>query len=194
MNALPLACAGKVWDEGTIADWNLLRASADGDALAIHEALKLGADIETRGAGFIRPRSQKDIALPFKDSEGAQNGHMRGNGLTPLMRSAQEGHTKAVQTLLEACASPLAQDEDGMSPIHFAAQSGCRECCLLLMAAGSDPAALDDFGRDAFGCLPSSSTQTRAGLQEWEMLLRKVGGQQSDKQETPSSIFGQRLQ
>jgi len=194
LNAVPLACVGKVWDEGTIADWNLLRASGDGDAAAIKHALKLGADIETRGEGYMRPRSQKDIALPDQDDAENAADESRGTGLTPLMLAAKEGRIAAVQALLEACASPLAQDQDGMRPLHFAASSGCRECCLALLAAGADPTDLDDFGRDALGCVPAAITCTRTGLQEWEALLQKVGSMQSGEKDAHKSIFGQRLQ
>lgn len=193
VNKLPVACVGKVWDDNIVAEWKLLRASAEGDTQQILEALQAGADVETRGEGFVRPRSQVDAEV-YVDMEDpkADPADGRGQGLTPLMRAAKEGHHAAVILLLESSASPNARDEDGMAPLHFAAIAGSRKTCEALLAACANPAVLDDDGRDAFACLPRECTSSRTGAHDWAALLRTTRCQPGVAKPA-ASIFGRRL-
>mmetsp|Transcript_89550 Transcript_89550/g.256490 ORF Transcript_89550/g.256490 Transcript_89550/m.256490 type:complete len:218 (+) Transcript_89550:60-713(+) len=199
VDALPLACTGKQWDPATLADWELLRAAGDGDWERIEQALANGADIETRGDGFMRPRSQKDqVLLPddaqadFRASE-VEGQSERGIGLTPLMHAAKEGKATAVQKLLDRGASISARDEDGMAALHFAASAGSHQCCALLLAEGADASLVDDFGRDAFGCLPHG-LGGRGARDDWASLLRAPPKLLAQTDISASAnIFGQRI-
>lgn len=203
---LPVACVGKTWDTTTIAEWKLLRAASDGDVKEIWEALHEGAYIETRGEGFVQPRSNAfpDEAQECTEDESTVESHglftfedqplpeacLQGQGLTPLMRAAKEGHNSAVTVLLQAGATCMARDEDGMQPLHFAASAGSEDVCKLLLAAHADPASVDDLGRDAFACLAKEFINSQTSLKEWTQLLR---GPSVHAQPSFDDFFGKRL-
>ena len=46
------------------------------------------------------------------------------NDFTPLHYAAQNGHSGAVQVLVDAKASLDIQDSDGLTPMHYAARAG----------------------------------------------------------------------
>merc|ERR550532_3214317 len=94
------------------------------------------------------------------------------SGLTPLMRAAKEGRSKAAALLLQLRAMPHARDEDGMTPLHFAAAAGCRDTCEVLLRAGANPLQRDDSRCDAYASLPREAVATRKEQAEWIALLR----------------------
>mmetsp|Transcript_98492 Transcript_98492/g.274102 ORF Transcript_98492/g.274102 Transcript_98492/m.274102 type:complete len:245 (+) Transcript_98492:3-737(+) len=175
------------WSPEIIADFALLRASADGDLAMASSALRDGAVVDTRKRPLMRPRVEvpSDETGPDSPSEvleldfagrvhrrGERPCGLRGIGLTPLMLAAQAGSPSVVRLLLKSQARPNLQDEDGMTPLHFAAKAACQECCEQLLAAGACDTATDDDARDAFDWLPTQAVSTRADRCKWEQLLR----------------------
>lgn len=67
-------------------------------------------------------------------------------GLTPLMRAAQKGSTRAVETLLARGAAADATDEAGNTALMYAAARGQRACAEKLLAAGASKAHRNKFG------------------------------------------------
>jgi uncharacterized protein len=67
-------------------------------------------------------------------------------GLTPLMRAAQKGSARAVETLLARGAAPDATDEAGNTALMYAAARGQRACAEKLLAAGASKAHRNKFG------------------------------------------------
>lgn len=183
-DATSVACMGKVWETEALADWKLLSASLDGDLAGISESLQHGAEIETRGAGYVRVRD-----APLNAEVGVPS--MRAKGMTALMRASKEGHDQAVRLLLEKKACVLASDEDGMQPLHFAAATASMDCCRALIEARASPGAVDDSGRDAFTHLPFDAI-SRGELQEWRALLRPNGSTGATAG-TAAQVFGTRL-
>merc|ERR1719499_1293972 len=109
------------------------------------------------------------------------------------MRAAKEGHSAAVSLLLQAGASWMTRDEDGMQPLHFGAMAGSQEVCKCLLSARADPRAVDDFDRTAYECLPAECVASRPGLRQWKAILQDL----QDNDERPGAkaegIFGRRL-
>ncbi|MDO4220586.1 MAG: ankyrin repeat domain-containing protein [Akkermansia sp.] len=86
-------------------DAALIHHAAHGNAGGVLQALRNGADIETRDE----------------------------SGLTPLMWAAQQEVSAVVSLLLEQGANPLVRDNEGWSPLHCAASGGSKDgmACLL---------------------------------------------------------------
>lgn len=61
-----------------------------------------------------------------------------GDGLTPLMTAAYNGHLRVAQILLDNGASVSKVDDGGFTAVHFAAQEGHLAVTKLLVKAGSD--------------------------------------------------------
>merc|ERR1712154_221723 len=105
-----------IMDKQELANWQLMRACADGDLDGIQEALRCGAELKTR--------TSKYAMLPVKCWEGelvaAGDAMDSSCGLTPLMLASKEGRVEAVRLLVAAGASLHAEDWDGMQPLHFA--------------------------------------------------------------------------
>eukprot|EP00747_Dinoflagellata_sp_TGD_P162316 gnl/TRDRNA2_/TRDRNA2_179777_c0_seq1.p1 gnl/TRDRNA2_/TRDRNA2_179777_c0~~gnl/TRDRNA2_/TRDRNA2_179777_c0_seq1.p1 ORF type:complete len:255 (-),score=61.49 gnl/TRDRNA2_/TRDRNA2_179777_c0_seq1:9-773(-) len=178
-------------DEVAMANLHLLRSAADGDLNGVNEAIKIGADLETRRPLIMRPEDKHtDLQGKGADEEKEETVYLadegvfytqglnpedeeRLPGLTALMRAAKEGHPKIVSLLLTAKASVNAKDEDGMQAIHFAAAAGCMDSCKALIGKGASAVLKDDNGRSAFECLPRDCTITRAERQLWEKVLVK---------------------
>lgn len=186
---LPVACMNQSWDKVTIAEWQLIRAASEGDVKEIHDALVAGAEVETRGDGLLRPKSNCTGVTGAPD--GCVNEEdQQLQGLTPLMRAAKEGHLNAVALLLHFRASVNARDEDGMEPLHFAASAGSPEVCTALVAARADPTVTDEYGRDAFSLLPTDCVESHVGLQQWQALLQS----RCEPMTAVADIFGLRIQ
>mmetsp|Transcript_52435 Transcript_52435/g.147145 ORF Transcript_52435/g.147145 Transcript_52435/m.147145 type:complete len:203 (+) Transcript_52435:111-719(+) len=162
--SMSIAIVGKVWENDLIANYDLLRASADGDLQGILSSVNAGADINSHGGGgWMRP---SPVHLP-----GGTLVHEVPVGMTPLMRAAGGGHAAAVRLLVRLRASVVARDEDGMQPLHFAATANCYAACAALLEAGAERSALDDEARDAYACLdPKSLRYPRPG-EDWGALL-----------------------
>ncbi|CAK0838925.1 unnamed protein product, partial [Prorocentrum cordatum] len=174
-------------DEQVLMNSALLKASSEGNVAGIQRALAGGADLETRRPMVIRPRCMKvpdetgddPVDLPKVLGLGDHGAKAKGKvrvsasaGLTPLMRSAKEGHAKAVALLLQKRANVDAKDEDGMTPLHFAACGGCRDSCEALLQAGADARLRDDDSHDAFDRLPPECVRGRKEREAWLRLLR----------------------
>mmetsp|Transcript_80601 Transcript_80601/g.178988 ORF Transcript_80601/g.178988 Transcript_80601/m.178988 type:complete len:251 (-) Transcript_80601:44-796(-) len=183
------------WDESVIVNLKLLRASGDGNLEEIGEAIRAGADLETRRTPHVRPQEpliddygdptcgDKDLAAMglYPDMQASTastfartKSRPHPEGLTALMRAAQQGRPEAVSLLLTARASLTARDEDGMQPLHFAAEAACLDSCKALLSGRANPAEKDDNDRDAFGCLPRETMLTRAERARWESILKQA--------------------
>jgi len=149
--------------ETDIANCALIHAAKDGDLSGINNALKAGADIDTRLPVWIRIGSatndyvkeqvnSSDQDVEWLDMESTSQ---LGSGFTALMHASHEGHDEAVKHLLGLGASQHPRDADGMQALHLAAQSGSLECFRTLLEAGSDYLALDGFDRTAMDCASS---------------------------------------
>jgi len=167
-------------DEEVIANCKLLRASAENSLEDIREALRAGAELETRTSKYVMlpvkswGESQADPDMNMPTASSWQDGKSARFGLTPLMVAAKEGRAEAVRLLLSARAHPQTQDEDGMRPLHFAAEAGCVETCKALLKAGAVPVAEDDGGRDAYACLPHECVMAQRERDLWSALLRPL--------------------
>jgi len=189
------------WDKTVLQNLALLRAAAEGDVVAICDALAAGADVETRRQPLIRPQDPHvqewgsgSLEQPPLDDEidldeymaaGAASSSapavvsdclpgVRRQGLTPLMAASKEGHLEAMLFLLRSKACLESEDEDGMRPLHFAALAGAHDCCQALLQARACPTALDDLGRDAYACLPRECTLSRLERSKWRKLMHPV--------------------
>lgn len=165
------ACGSAALDERSMAEWELLNASAAGDADGIRSALAAGADVDGRGVRRLRTGSVFGMEGEWQPEE------QRRTGMTALMRASLEGHDSTVQLLLQARASLVARDEDGMQAIHFAAQSGCVRVCEVLLEAGANPQIQDDAGVSAWDHLPSQCRETPDTELQWRNVFRNPAEQ-----------------
>ena len=91
-------------------DAALIHHAAHGNAGGVLQALRNGADIETRDE----------------------------SGLTPLMWAAQQKVSAVVSLLLEQGANPFVRDNGGWTPLHCAASGGSPEGMACLLAVCKD--------------------------------------------------------
>jgi hypothetical protein len=151
-----------------LANLMLLGACRDGDIDGINEALKAGADVNTRLPLWMRcgPKAANEKMVNMENP--------RTLSLTPLMHASNEGHVEAVKLLLSNGAELGLEDADGMQALHFAAEAASAECCRVLFEAGADPSAMDHFDRGALECLPPFFTSSGLANQEWQTVFEPV--------------------
>lgn len=122
----------------------LLEAAETGDCEKIEECLRYGAKTE--------------ISL------GMEN-------YTPLLKSATNGHTHAVEILLKHGANIEHFSLFGKTPLMLAAQKGHQKTVAILLRYGANPIAVNEFGDTALTCLARLGGSPCA--QSIEMLLHK---------------------
>ena len=68
------------------------------------------------------------------------------DGVTPLLKAAQKGHTEIVTALLAAKADVNAANKtDGVTPLYMAAAKGHTEIVTTLLEANADVNTTKDF-------------------------------------------------
>lgn len=80
---------------------------------------------------------EKPAEAPKPLSMGQQVGHM--GGMTALLHAARQGHTGAVEALLDAGSDIDQVSADGTTPIFIAALNGHYDLVLALLERGADP-------------------------------------------------------
>jgi len=146
----------------------LLAGARDGEEPVVREALKGGANPETRTPMRISVTGGFDVVGKVKKE--------KKRGPTPLMLAAKSGSVGCVKALLSAGAKLEAKDEDGMRPLHFAALSAELAALEVLLAEGASPDALDANKRGVLDHLPADVRRSRPELRKWEEALRAAGG------------------
>jgi len=142
----------------------LLAAARDGEATLLREALKGGANPETRQPmRIIAGNSSADVEALLKDR--------RNVGPTPLMLSAKSGSVDCVRHLLHCAANVDARDEDGMKPVHFAALSGELSVLKMLVTAGADVTEQDNDGRTLIEHLPDEVRKDPFEYKKWKQYV-----------------------
>lgn len=104
--------------ERSFAPEDLVRASLDGDLTTVRRAVEQGV--------------------------GPNVTDRRGNGNTPLMLAAYNGHVEIVRYLLDERARIDARNAQGRTPLIFASTGSFPETVRLLLERGADPNATDD--------------------------------------------------
>ncbi|WAO96700.1 Hypothetical protein NCS54_01438200 [Fusarium falciforme] len=90
------------------------------------------------GNGHMEVRARCDRVSPT--GKGADPNHWDGNGFSPLLHAAFEGHTEIVFMLLERGVDPNTRDkEEGKSVLTWAASDGHLEVLKLLLARNVSP-------------------------------------------------------
>lgn len=148
---------------------SLLKASQDGDAIGVKEALSQNAFIEVRRPFVVTPETSAGGVPQIKYNE-------RGHGFTPLMHAAKGGYLPVLELLVFAKANLESQDEDGIRPLHCAAMSGDLDVVKMLLKAGADPNAEDDEGRACLEHVPAAVVSTAKERRVWEDALKQGGG------------------
>ena len=127
----------EVVDERPPARERLLTGAADGNAVAVAEALTDGADVTATDA----------------------------RGRTALHRAAEPGHDAVVVALLNAGADPNAMDEAGVTPLMLAAGSAPTAVTTLrLLQVGGDPTLTDAEGRTTLDYANGNRAVTSSNL------------------------------
>ena len=123
----------------------LWQAIAVDDVHGLERALRLGAEVDYRGAGGLTPllAAAERGALPTAAlllHHRASVNTADDRGRTPLMlaaRSARSTNGELVAALLEAHASPHAADNTGRTALHEGAACGHEAVVALLLARGA---------------------------------------------------------
>eukprot|EP00929_Paragymnodinium_shiwhaense_P103399 TRINITY_DN66873_c0_g1_i2.p1 TRINITY_DN66873_c0_g1~~TRINITY_DN66873_c0_g1_i2.p1 ORF type:complete len:198 (-),score=48.82 TRINITY_DN66873_c0_g1_i2:228-821(-) len=147
------ACMAPPKETAGMLNQRLLSGAMHGNYKACYQALKAGADLETRRPVVMTVLADDDDQRTF-DAE---------QGMTPLMRAVNGRHSDCVQLLLDVKADVASKDEDGMQPVHFSAMRG------MLLLAKADPLARDGSGHDVLSMLPKDLE--RKEKREWLALL-----------------------
>eukprot|EP00929_Paragymnodinium_shiwhaense_P015542 TRINITY_DN12364_c0_g1_i2.p1 TRINITY_DN12364_c0_g1~~TRINITY_DN12364_c0_g1_i2.p1 ORF type:complete len:206 (-),score=15.16 TRINITY_DN12364_c0_g1_i2:255-872(-) len=161
-------------DSQELSNCKLLRASAEGNLRVMEEALNSGADINIRQTLVMRQANERHKS----------DVHSLEAGLTPLMRAALEGQSKAITLLVQRGANMNAEDEDGMTALHFAAAAACQDSCKALLNARASPLAVDRQGLSAYGHVPLECLYSKQERQSWQYLLS------TDSAEDEQALFG----
>ncbi len=128
------------------------------DMVELEESLRGGADDAVRQqiAAQIAARDaqkeeekeeegeeeEKPPEAPKPLSMGQQVGHM--GGMTALLHAARQGHSQAVEALLDAGTGIDQASADGTTPIFIAALNGHFDLVLALLERGADPTRAND--------------------------------------------------
>jgi len=157
------------------ADCLLIRASSNGDTIAIREALAGGADINAQLPILMRMDDEDVYSVLGDEKNDADLTGPEARSLTPLMYASDAGHLEAVELLLSYDARSDVRDPDGMQALHFAAQSASAACFRALLEAGANPLVKDNFDCDALDYVPLAG-KSHAMKKEWLALRKDAGG------------------
>mmetsp|Transcript_64065 Transcript_64065/g.119068 ORF Transcript_64065/g.119068 Transcript_64065/m.119068 type:complete len:211 (-) Transcript_64065:57-689(-) len=149
----------------------LIAAARDGNIASLDEALKEGADVETRNPMKMVSLSAEKTR---KKAGGSKARKDKNEGLSPLMHAATGGHLTCVMRLLEAQASLEAIEEEGLTPLHFAAMSGNLDVFKALVYAGADVDQVDDNEKAAMAYIPDDILSSRALVAKWEAVAQRA--------------------
>ncbi|MCO5355181.1 ankyrin repeat domain-containing protein [Acidovorax kalamii] len=167
------AAPARVWAP---ADAQLLDAQNAGDATALEQALRAGANpnlLADNGSSVLMLAAHRgqmahvelllqagatpDLRQTQKDSE---------RGDTALLRAFYGGHLTVAQRLVQAGASLQVRNRWDWGPVHMAAQSGCVPCLQWLVEQGQ---ALDDPAPASRGETPAmlAAAKGRVEVLQW---------------------------
>mmetsp|Transcript_25607 Transcript_25607/g.59644 ORF Transcript_25607/g.59644 Transcript_25607/m.59644 type:complete len:209 (+) Transcript_25607:83-709(+) len=144
----------------------LIAAARDGNVALLDDALKEGADLETRN-----PMKMVSMSSDASKRRKRPKKDRLTEGLTPLMYAAHGGHLTCLMRLLEAQASVSAVEEDGMTALHFAATSGSLDVFKALVYAGADADQADDEGKHALEYTPQEIQSDRMQMKKWRAVV-----------------------
>lgn len=139
----------------------LIAAARDGEVELLRDALRDGANPETR-----QPMRIIAGAAPVGISIKAA----KCMGPTPLMLAAKSGSVACVKALLQHKAKVHAKDEDGMKPIHWAALSGELLAIQALVDAGANPLDKDHDMLGILDHLPAEVRNDPIEFRRWREL------------------------
>jgi len=142
----------------------LIAAARDGQADLVREAIKGGANVETR-----QPMRIVAGAAPPPGLMGTKVA--KSNGPTPLMLAAKSGSVVCVTALLNARAKIQAKDEDGMKAVHWAALSGELSAVQTLVCARANPLDKDNDKLGILDHMPAEVRRDPMELRRWRALI-----------------------
>lgn len=181
-------------------DGRLMDAQNAGDAVALQEALRDGANpdlLADNGSSvlmlashrgqmahvelLLKAGAQPDLRQTQKDSE---------RGDTALLRAFYGGHLDVAQRLVQGGASLQARNRWGWGPVHMAAQSGCVPCLQWLAELGQP---LDEPAPASRGETPAmlAAAKGRVEVLQW-MRARGVDLARRDHQGHSAKDWAQR--
>lgn len=121
----------------------LLKAVNRGDAGAIRELMRKGADIDGKGMKGLTPlhiacknNNAEIVDLIFKF--GAEPNIKDADGNTPLFILVLLGHYTLAETLISKGANVNMQNNEGFTPLMLAAHKGDLKTVKLLIASGAE--------------------------------------------------------
>jgi len=132
----------------------LTLAARQGQAEAVRELLRRGADADRRGLAGNTPLGAAalgghDLVVQELLRAGADPELWSAQGQGPLHLAAREGHVRVVKTLLAAGAKPMAWNHAGRHPLAEAASTGHIPAMAALLEAGVAADAPDRHGLNA---------------------------------------------
>lgn len=142
----------------------LIAAARDGQVDLVREALRGGANPETR-------QPMRIVAGAGPPGGSATMKAHKSCGPTPLMLAAKSGSVACVQALISARAKVYAKDEDGMKPIHWAALSGELSVIKALMGGRANPLEKDNDNLGILEHAPPEVKRDPYEFRQWRELL-----------------------
>lgn len=98
----------------------------------------------------LAARDSKLPSINFLIQRGVNvNASQQGNGTTPLMLAATNGHDDAIKALLAGRADVNLQNAKGETALILAAANGKKDAVKALLRAGADKSLADESGRTA---------------------------------------------
>jgi len=163
----------------------LIAAARDGELSLLREALKGGANPETRQPmRIIAGASNLDVEATLKDR--------KNSGPTPLMLAAKSGSLECVKLLLNSSAKVQAKDEDGMRPVHFAALAADLPCLQVLMSARANICDRDHESKGVLEYLPDEIRRDPFEIKKWNALIMAEQANPSSARSAPESMDNQK--
>lgn len=147
----------------------LTLAARQGQAEAVRELLRRGADADRRGFSGLTPlcaaaMGGHDLIVQDLLRAGADPERWSAQGQGPLHLAAREGHVRVIRTLLASGAKPLGLNHAGRHALFEAALTGHTEAMAALVDAGVPAAAPDQRGLNA---LHAAAMNRHADAVQW---------------------------